>query len=67
MNSDHPTPGMRVTVPTVAGPRNVPTFATVVGPDPDNAGHVIVTTDIPVMGERTHSIPTEDVTEAAGF
>lgn len=61
VHDDLPSAGARVQIPTVSGPRNVPTFATVIGPDPDNTGHVLVRTDIPVMGEHVHSIEASDV------
>lgn len=57
--------GDRVIVPTVSGPRNVPTYATVIGPDPDNAGYVLVSTDLPVMGEHVHSIDPDDIRKGA--
>lgn len=62
--STQPVPGTRVVVPTVSGPRNVPTYATVIGTDPDNAGYTLVRTVLPVMGEHIHSIADEDITAA---
>lgn len=56
-----PRPGQRVQIPTVEGPRDLPTYATVIGPDEDNPGHTRVRTDWPVMGEYEHSIEDADV------
>lgn len=53
--------GDRVQIPTVEGPRNLPTYATVIGADPDNDGYTMVRTDFPVMGEYEHSIEDADV------
>lgn len=58
---DHMDPGDRVQIPTVEGPRDLPTYATVVGPDPDNEGYTVVQTDFPVMGEYLHSIEDTDI------
>lgn len=51
----------RVTIPTVEGDRIRTSYATVVGMDVDNDGHVLVSTARPVMGEHFHSIPVADV------
>lgn len=56
----------RVLVPTVEGDRRAPTYATWIGPDPDNPGFVLVYTDRPVMGEHLHSIQTTDITRVPG-
>ncbi|MGH8940511.1 MAG: hypothetical protein ACRDV2_14370 [Actinomycetes bacterium] len=64
--------GQRVLIPTVEGDRRIPTYATVLGPDADNPGFVLVHTGWPVMGEHLHSIETADIadgtdrTEGAG-
>ncbi|MGH3997297.1 MAG: hypothetical protein ACRDTJ_07520 [Pseudonocardiaceae bacterium] len=55
--------GRRVLVPTIEGDRRTPTYATLIGPDPDSPGFVLVHTDRPVMGERLHSIETADITD----
>lgn len=57
--------GERVLVPTVEGDRRTPCYATLIGPDPDNSGFVLVVTDRAVMGEKLHSIETDDITPIA--
>lgn len=55
------TNGTRVEVPTIEGPRNTITLATVLGEDIDNPGHTLVHTDNPVMGMHIHSIENDDL------